>query len=1551
MFDTIRIFLESTVNPSPVLKTALQRHSLRQMVPQHAPHSATERRFSDLQKTEIHQAWREGRSQGIAHVIVNNEGAAEDLADKLLSTVPSSRTEFGFAFSFRLWDRRHHTVESCIASFLTKAWMNGHYKSGNQATTGLDETVIWAPQYSFIHFHEALAKLTYGKRVFLILANLTEQVAYNEWFLAKLDALDPDMDVHILMINTSLQKTTAALESSITVNLDAHAMEVSADSALASAISNARDTAGTSSISSASSLSPVVRILAERPQLYPLTRWLTQLFNEYKQDDILQDILVQWLRRKTIGFLPDDLENDIKFLIPWSFENVMQKLLAPKIIGPEAKPHVRWIVELVLYGVRPFTITELEDVNQICVANDPLFPALQISTPSLCEPDLFGLVRIQLGEIQFSTFQIREFLLSKMGFGDQKTASFGHSRIARACLRYLFTRRLQHLRDYSSDSLPLPEGWEFFSYAVQYWPEHARLAGGELEPVLTELRQVSHLEEALLGWAQAYWKMSNPATRSPSLPASAVSILYEHSLDGVVEFLRSRCHQQPVSSVERIQTLESAARVQNHELFRESMATVSIEDGSLEGVVTALISTKQESLAITMISDAWKTSQANAGSLQRIFQRATFLGHTKLMEHIFPLVSEEVSWHKVLSAACLGGHQDALLLVRHFMHSRSAPTIVLSDFDAESNTFSKSIIEVVCSSGQGWALQILLDKDAGILSDAETTLVGDCDAQVLLKARLALLRSGLVAAMNSSQSELLRLLLASLLDFGYDSYSDTFRQSLLDAVRTPLKQCSLVLFDHLRAAVDQEKLKDTALSVLEPAGSGGDLSILQLVASCAADRCGQVESMEVLWNTVVQRGDRSLELIKFVAAEIKKMNDAEFETRNLSRAISSSARSNNPQTTKFLLEAGADPNKPPRKDWVTALNHAVNRGFLEIATILLEAGADPNTPSTTVPQPSGQEVKLNPLTLAIKSPECVELLIKHGADINWKDETGRTALYHAIEKGQDGIAAARILLHQHANVDCLVNGATELWWACYHGNEDLFQALLDAGADPFRRDLRIPLLHYSVYFGQDGILERMLLYKVDVEEVDYSGDTPLLSVGPSTTVKAVKMLVRRGASVTVVNKEYQATPLSQAVDWNNLEVAQYLLQKAGADPNAFVGYGGYPLHKACAFDDVGFEMVKLLVHHDADVNISGFGWYGTPYQAACRRLDDDPDRAPIMELLLNHDAFKVNGESIWWGCNLNIACLMADLKDVEALVARGAEINAEDRMGRRPLHFAAFRPVGFLQYLVEKGADLNTQDLMQRNMLHFGALGGRLEVVKYVLNYNHQLLNEPDIDGWTPLLWAVRKVGSPSQRSTEQTEIVKELLQQGASKLVQGEGLDRRWTAFSLARYHNLGEEVENLVKPNATELELSDEEAKNFWVATFKNETGVARRISGDCNACLSQTFGITYLCDICIQGSIPGWEFTLCFKCYMSRDILHPGHSFHKTQLPEYEDSPSLDEQDREDDQEDESYLELDPNEQDNSEEYAEYEANSQQSEDENGKETKPDGETVDDTHEQGT
>ena len=382
-------------------------------------------------------------------------------------------------------------------------------------------------------------------------------------------------------------------------------------------------------------------------------------------------------------------------------------------------------------------------------------------------------------------------------------------------------------------------------------------------------------------------------------------------------------------------------------------------------------------------------------------------------------------------------------------------------------------------------------------------------------------------------------------------------------------------------------------------------------------------------------------------------------------------------------------------DWVnkgqTPLHVAAELNKRIAASVLIAGGANINAKDARGDTPldsaiSGEHVAMQTLLRRHGGSDCntaiakafsrhsaaranneyaVRCLIENGANVNAKDNLGRTLLHSAAEGNATETAA--LLLKSGAQVNAKSdNGGTPLHSAAYNNATEAAALLLKNGAQ--------------------------------VNAKSDNGGTPLHSAAYNNATEAAALLLKSGAQVNAKNDD-GGTPLHSAA-YNNATETAALLLKSGAQVNAKDRWNDTPLDDAISKGLT--EMQSLLSRHGGEYDARG-----TP-----------PPTNTITEIALrecgvwkgqlspsarvdtggNETAFRLNRVLI--GCkelynnsHLHLAANLNDFNAARWLIANGADVNATGWGGYTPLHLAT--GVNFIEMatlLLKNGADVNAAD-------------------------------------------------------------------------------------------------------------------------------------------------------------------------------------------------------------------------------------------------------------------
>jgi uncharacterized protein len=429
----------------------------------------------------------------------------------------------------------------------------------------------------------------------------------------------------------------------------------------------------------------------------------------------------------------------------------------------------------------------------------------------------------------------------------------------------------------------------------------------------------------------------------------------------------------------------------------------------------------------------------------------------------------------------------------------------------------------------------------------------------------------------------------ALIDQGADvnSVSDDGTTALIWAVH---RDDQPLIERLLKAHANIKTANQYGATPLLEAAAYGDVKVIEELLAAGADpdtanADGETALMFVARTSNVKAADALLSHGAHVDATEKVRGQT---------ALHFAAAESQPAMVKELLRHRADPNlrtvinhdlrqlsAEPRVQWrspggLTPLLYAARQGCLECVQNLIKGGADAN-----LSDPDG----ISPLLIATENFhfDTAVYLLKSGADPNHWDWWGRTPLYAAVDLNTlpYGGRADRPSLDDTTSLK-------------------MIELLLNAGANP---NAQLKLFPPFRQIGSDRGADQMLTV----------GTTPLIRAAKAGDTDAVKLLLAHGALPDLANS-LGITPLMAAAGLGSNEIdtrGKYVTQQtanesidllvaAGAKINAVDNGGRSALHGAAywGWDDV----VKNLVAHHADPSIKDARGF-TPVDTAMGRAE------------------------------------------------------------------------------------------------------------------------------------------------------------------------------------------------------------------------------------------------------------------------------------------------------------------------------------------------------------
>lgn len=409
---------------------------------------------------------------------------------------------------------------------------------------------------------------------------------------------------------------------------------------------------------------------------------------------------------------------------------------------------------------------------------------------------------------------------------------------------------------------------------------------------------------------------------------------------------------------------------------------------------------------------------------------------------------------------------------------------------ADVNAKNKYGHTALMSARDTKTLKILLDAGANINAatngNGYTTLSysardGEIDLVKFLISAKANVNKGistpLILAAQEGHLDIVKLLLDAGANVNaYDEFGNT---ALISAVTT-----SCYYRDDEYKCTDEKK-KIEIVKLLLDAGANpnlsnkGGVSAVTIAANNGYKEISQLfvksGKVEDTLLTASLRGD-----VKAVKEFIKKGANVNEKDNNGFTILMLTARQNNPEIIKLLLDAGADVNYVSNEgsfaDKYTALALAAGNNRVENVKLLLAAGADVNIECN---------FRNTALHYAVNNAEITKLLLDAGANVNAQGEDEETPLIRAVKAG----------------------------------NVEVVKILLDAGAD----------INISNYAG----VKPLDIYDISNEMrkllEPYQKDT-LIDACNRLDIEAVKNFIKAGADVNVLIKSRVMVPCGPACD-------------------------------------------------------------------------------------------------------------------------------------------------------------------------------------------------------------------------------------------------------------------------------------------------------------------------------------------------------------------------------------------------------------------------------------
>lgn len=1088
------------------------------------------------------------------------------------------------------------------------------------------------------------------------------------------------------------------------------------------------------------------------------------------------DGMFLWIQLTGKQLNPGDSEHDLRETVkkaPPGLENVFAREL--ETIRQEPNERLRSRAEHILRWItcamQPLTVSQISEALIVDFNSEggrfPIERLAKIDRYAInrLEGHCGSLVKVVEGALgaalgdhilQFDHSSVADYLAGRSKAQQAPGLMFGkadhfidHDIMARICLRYLLYEDFNKQAANEVNLTKLLRERPFLTYAAQYWKSHmheCKQLSEEAEELCEQLFDSHHSRWVL--WAAIYERsqvVASGSDTSACLPSP--SPLYYASLFGfqfLVDALLSQKVEVNVSGGLYGNPLQAAA-YGGHVGIVSTLLSRGAEIDTRSGTYTTSLIAAAAALSNQAVAAmaVLKALLEEKPELEVADSKGCTAFHYAVMNGLPAALSmlceySEEEYGRVVTAHILNIKDKAEATVLHHAANRRDYAMVRYLVEQGADTNAQNIdgftpLMQVVQQNSLETVKFLLENGAAtdlLTTSGKTILHVACRNEDVDLFRLLSdigTEEKLIAPFREASprhKEIVQLLIERGADIHARSKT---KETVLHTASSEGHEELVRLF--LDKGVDMSATDEDDETALHKAVLFGHLPVTEILITRGANAYATAKNGQTLLHAACMCDDESTDIVEVL---LRHRFEVDKKMEGGETPLFWAAVNGHLGLVKLLLAKGADLHVKTDSG-ATILHQACISGHEHIVRYLFELGSAITETETQEETVWKQKAEINAaddrrwtallIAIAYGHNSIVKLLIEEGADVTATTTSGTTILHALCEGERDNDDLLNLLLLHQSDVNVTDDkGCTALYRATASKFDKTAQLLIANGADPkVASQDGSTCLHLAADNGALSIARSLLEVGAIVDCADDDGETPLHWAAKAGSVEILKLLLSSSSSSNdFVDKESYGgrTALFHSVTRGH-EIATHTLLNAKANPNIPVDNGIFPLHMAIfqGYDQVAFDLMRA----GANIHAQTTGGL-TPFLVACWK-----DRFKVAEHLTS--SIDLNEKDYGGKSGLCYASEQGNLKVVEMLVTKGAELRSATEQGRGALHFAAKAgSIPCLEYLSSQGLSLSTESNSGLTPMHEAASHAQIDVVQWLADKSN--VNAADEEGF-----------------------------------------------------------------------------------------------------------------------------------------------------------------------------------------------------------------------------